>query len=269
MNLLIIGAGNMGLTYGQSFVNASAVNRAHLFFLDRNEDRAPLLSKISHNPLHMEPSNFIKQMDMIILSVKPQDFERLAIQLRPYMQKHQLILSIMAGITMAQLNDLLGVPKRVRAMPNLPARVGQGMTVFTASGEVTRPELLAVQNLLNTTGKTLYTESEHMLDAATAISGSGPAYVFYVMQHMMAAAQEMGFSDSEAQLLVRQTVLGSINLLNRNTFHCAEWIEKVSSRGGTTEAAIKSFEAAQVGTALKKGLEAARQRSIALRDQSD
>ncbi|MEO1451987.1 MAG: NAD(P)-binding domain-containing protein, partial [Bacteroidota bacterium] len=138
MNLLIIGAGNMGLTYGQSFVNASAVNRSHLFFLDRNEERAASLTDISHNPLHMEASNFIKQMDLIILSVKPQDFDSLAMQIRPYMQPHQLILSIMAGITIEKLRQSLGIKKLVRAMPNLPAQVGQGMTVFTASDEVSR-----------------------------------------------------------------------------------------------------------------------------------
>lgn len=259
----------MGLTYGQCFVNASAINRTQLFFLDRNEERASQLTEISHNPMHVEPSTFIRQMDLIILSVKPQDFPTLALRLQPYLQKHQLVLSIMAGITLKQLRKSLGLAKLVRAMPNLPAQVGQGMTVFTASDEVSRPELLSVQNLLNTTGKTLYTEREDMLDAATAISGSGPAYIFYVMRHMMEAAQEMGFSGSEAQLLVRQTVLGSINLLNRNSLHSAEWIEMVSSKGGTTEAAIQKFDAEELDKRLKAGLEAARLRSVRLRESQD
>ena len=149
-------------------------------------------------------------------------------------------------------------------MPNLPAQVAQGMTVFSSSSEVTRIESYTVQNLLNTTGKAIYAEEESMIDAATAISGSGPAYVFYFMNAMILTAKSMGFSDSEAQLLVRQTFMGGLTLLNRDHIDCDEWIRRVSSRGGTTEAALKVFDAQNVQALIEKGLQAARQRAVEL-----
>ncbi|GAB4420897.1 MAG: pyrroline-5-carboxylate reductase [Bacteroidia bacterium] len=264
MKVLIIGAGNMGLTYGQSFVDASAIPPRDLYFIDRNEAKANLLGHISQQPLRTAPDASVRDMDLIILSVKPQDFGELAVRLRPCLGAHTLILSVMAGITLHTLQERLGAAKIVRAMPNLPAQVGQGMTVFTTSPEVSRLEIFTIQNLLSTTGKTLYVEAEHLLDAATAVSGSGPAFVFYFMEAMMQAGREMGFSESEAQLLVRQTFQGAVDLLHRNSLHCAEWIRRVSSKGGTTEAALAHFESVHLPDHIKAGLEAARRRAEAL-----
>ena len=117
------------------------------------------------------------------------------------------------------------------------------MTAFTSTDDVTRLELVMVQNLLATTGKAVYVEQEAMIDATTAISGSGPAYVYYFMDAMMQAARQMGFSESEAELLVVQTFTGALDLYNKSDISCSEWIQRVSSRGGTTEAALKSFTA--------------------------
>ncbi len=267
MNVLIIGAGNMGLTYGQSFIDASVVSRDRLFFLENQALKAELLEKISNNPIHTEASSFVKKMDFIVLAVKPQDFPQLAPALKPFLQSDQLILSIMAGVTIEAIQQALDCKRIVRAMPNLPAQVGQGMTVFTTSTEVNRQQIFWVQNLLNTTGKTLYTPNEAMLDAATAISGSGPAFVFFFMQAMIDTAKSMGFSEAEAQLLVSQTFRGSINLLYRNNYSCEAWIKRVSSRGGTTEAAMAHFESETLSERIQAGLEAALNRAIELSGQ--
>jgi pyrroline-5-carboxylate reductase len=264
MKVLIIGAGNMGLTYGQSFVDASVVSPEDLYFLDRSDARSEALKGISGHDLRMQAGEELAQMDLIVLAVKPQDFSELAQQVKPFLRRDHLLLSIMAGITLDSLCQALGVAKVVRAMPNLPAQVGQGMTVFTTTAEVSRVEIFAVQNLLNTTGKTLHTDAEPMLDAATAVSGSGPAYVYYFMNAMMEAAKQMGFSAPEAQLLVRQTFLGSVNLLTRNSLHAQEWISRVSSKGGTTEAALARYDADQLDRLIAEGMEAARQRAIFL-----
>lgn len=264
MNVLIIGAGNMGLTYGQSFVDASVVSRDKLYFLEKDEAKAIFLDKISNNPLHSEPSVFMKNMDLVVLAVKPQDFSTLAINIKPFLHEEHLILSIMAGVTIDTIQSASGCRRVVRAMPNLPAQIGMGMTVFTTSEEVKRQEIFLVQNLLNTTGKTLYTPNEAMLDAATAVSGSGPAFVFFFMQSMIDAAKYMGFSESEAQLLVSQTFRGSVNLLYRNNFSCEEWIKRVSSKGGTTEAAMEEFASHDLGKNIQNGLEAALKRAIEL-----
>ncbi|MEM6265747.1 MAG: pyrroline-5-carboxylate reductase [Bacteroidota bacterium] len=261
MNVLIIGAGNMGTTYAEGFLKAHLIQPSQLFFLDKSERKAEQLHHYSSNPLHTYPSAFIRNMDLVILAVKPQDFSGLATNLEPHIRENQVVLSIMAGVSMKQIAKSLGTKKVVRAMPNLPAQIGMGMTVFTTSSKVSKGELLNIQNLLNTTGKTLYVGNEMMIDAATAISGSGPGYVFYLMDAMMEVGRRMGFSDSEAQLLVTQTFLGSVHLLQRDELTCNDWVQKVASRGGTTEAALVSFETNELSQSLEDGLSAAFERA--------
>ena len=128
------------------------------------------------------------------------------------------------------LREALGTPKVIRAMPNLPAQIGMGMTAFTSTDEVTRAELVQVQNLLSTTGKTVYVEEESAIDASTAISGSGPAYVYYCMEALMAAAAQMGFAPAEAELLVSQTFRGAVELYSQAGLSCQDWIARVASK---------------------------------------
>lgn len=254
----------MGMTYGQGIVNANVVRPSHVWVMDKSEEKRAVVSRISTNPMFTEPGAFVGEVDLIILSVKPQDFSLLAEGIKAYLKPTQLVLSIMAGVGMKDIIRYLGVPKIIRAMPNLPAQVGRGMTVFTTSAEVSTKEILDAQNLLNTTGKTLYTEEESMVDAATAISGSGPAFVFYYMQAMIEGAERMGFSEAEALLLVEQTFAGSLQLFQHHNLTCKDWISRVSSRGGTTEAAMKSFGVHHVNTLIEQGLEEARKRAIEL-----
>lgn len=269
MKILIVGAGNMGLSFGGSFVTGKIILPSQLYFMERITEKQPLLSKLSDHPIIVEPSNILKEMNLIVLCVKPQDFHGLAQQIHPYLNQEQLFLSIMAGIQIPVIQQSLKVSKIIRAMPNLPSQVGEGMTVFTSSPDVTITEILSVQNLLNTTGKTLYTDKEPLLNAATAVSGSGPAFVYYFMESMMQAAQAMGFTNSEAQLLVQQTFKGSIDLLQKNNLNCAEWIQKVSSKGGTTEASIRFFSSRGLNEYIEKGLEVARKRAEELSDMSN
>lgn len=251
----------MGLTYGESFIHAQVVHPNELFFLDRNPDKEELIRSLSTHPLRQSVDSILSEIDLLVVSVKPQDFSSLAGSLRKYLHQDQIILSIMAGVKVRDIQQLLGIPKVVRAMPNLPAQVGQGMTVFTTADEVSRKELLSVQNLLNTTGKTLFTDDERLIDTATAVSGSGPAFVFYYMAAMMESAREMGFSESESQLLVQQTFWGALHLLQRNNLSCEDWIKRVSSKGGTTEAAIHTFQEVDLSQKIQEGLFAAFQRA--------
>ena len=139
-------------------------------------------------------------------------------------------------------------------MPNLPAQIGSGMTVYTSSEEVTRIELVMVQNLLNSTGKAIYVNDEDAIDAATAISGSGPAYVFYFMQSLIDSAKDMGFTQAQSELLTYQTFKGAVDLFNKYDFTCEEWIAKVSSKGGTTEAAFIKFSENELKAGFQKGV---------------
>ncbi len=264
MNILIIGGGNMGATYAQSFLRSHVTTLAGMRILEKNAEKAAQLSSRNIGTIGSEPAEMVPSSDLIVLAVKPQDTAALFASLRPFVNAQQVFVSIMAGITIDTIREQLSVSKVVRAMPNLPAQVGEGMTVYTSSPEVTRLELVMVQNLLATTGKNIYVEAEHMLDAATAISGSGPAYVFYFMRAMMAQARALGFSASEAELLVLQTFAGGISLYQANDSTCEEWIARVSSRGGTTEAAMDCFGESRMHEHIGEGLQAAFDRAVML-----
>ena len=264
MKILIIGGGNMGLTYAQSFLRSHIVVKEDMMILEKSPKKAEELAKKDIGTVFGTPEECLAKADLIILAVKPQDCERLFESLQAHIDPQQVFVSIMAGVKIKTICDALGVKKVIRAMPNLPAQIGMGMTAFTSSDEVTRIELVMVQNLINTTGKTVYVENENFIDATTAISGSGPAYVFFFMNSMMTAAKQMGFSTSEAELLVSQTFKGAVDLYIKTNLSCEEWIEKVASRGGTTEAALNSFEDNKVYADIIAAANAALERAVEL-----
>jgi pyrroline-5-carboxylate reductase len=261
MKILIIGGGNMGMTYAQSFLRSHISGKDNMMILEKSPEKALELSQKDIGAVFGSPEHCVPQADLVILAVKPQDSPRLFEAIRAHVHPQQVFLSIMAGVKMAAIAEALGVQKIIRAMPNLPAQIGMGMTAFTSSDTVTRIELVTVQNLLNTTGKTVYVEKESAIDAATAISGSGPAYVWFFMKALIEAAREMGFSPSEAELLVSQTFSGAIELYNTSNLSCEDWIDRVSSRGGTTEAALSTYRSNTVHDDIIAGAVAALRRA--------
>lgn len=264
MKILIIGGGNMGMTYAQSFLNSHITSKKDMMILEKSPEKAAILAKKDIGTVYGEPEDCIQDADLVIFAVKPQDSAILFERLRPVIDSQQVFLSIMAGVKIETICEALGAKKVIRAMPNLPAQIGMGMTAFTSTDEVTRIELVMVQNLLATTGKTMYVEKERAIDAVTAISGSGPAYVWYFMQSMVDAAKEMGFSEAEAELLVSQTFKGTIDLHIKSNYSCQEWISKVCSKGGTTEAAMANFGDHKLDKNIKAGANAALKRAIEL-----
>lgn len=264
MKILVIGGGNMGLTYATSFLNSHITSKSGMMILERSEEKASVLKDKGIASVYTEPGSYINDADLIILAVKPQDTKNLFNSLVRFIDKDQVILSIMAGITVKYICNTLGVKKVIRAMPNMASQIGQGMTVFTSSDEVTRIELVMVQNLINTTGKSIYTSDEKMIDAATAISGSGPAYVLYFMSSLIKAAMDLGFSPSEAELLVSQTFRGTVDLFNRNNLSVEKWINMIASKGGTTEAALDSFNHSNLDNKIQVGAKSAFKRATEL-----
>lgn len=261
MKILIIGGGNMGLTYARGFLKSHIVETDNMYILEKSPEKAELLKAMEIGQVFGTPGEYIQKMDLIVLAVKPQDIQLLFDSIKAHIDPQQLILSIMAGIKVSTVQKGLNAQKVIRAMPNLPAQIGAGMTVYTSSEEVTRIELVTVQNLLSASGKTIYVEREEMINAATAISGSGPAYVFYFMQSLIESAKDMGFTQSEAELLTYQTFRGAVDLFNKYDISCDEWIRKVSSKGGTTEAAIEGFNKRSVQMGFKEGVLAALNRA--------
>jgi len=261
MKILIVGGGNMGFTYAKSLVNSHIVKYENLSILERSDEKRLFLSKNGFENSFTKPGSFINESDLIILAVKPQDSAPLFKTIQPYIDEQQLILSIMAGLPVEKISKALNTNKIIRAMPNLPAQVGSGMTVYTSASEVTRIELVMVQNILNSTGKTLYVDNEDLIDASTAISGSGPAYVFFYIKTMIDGAENMGFSKSQAELLAYSTFKGAIDLYKKNNLTCKEWINMVASRGGTTEAALNEFKTENVDQKLQQAYLKAYQRA--------
>ena len=231
----------MGKTYARSFLHSHITTKADLMILEKSPDKWDDLAKENLGSICKQPEDCMAKADLVILAVKPQDSVSLFQTMRPMVDPQQVFLSIMAGVKMTSISQGLGASKIIRAMPNLPAQIGMGMTAFTSTDEVTRIELVMVQNLLNTTGKTIYVEDEKLIDAATAISGSGPAYVFFFMKALIEAGRNLGFSESESELLVSQTFKGAIDLFRKDDISCDEWIKRVASKGGTTEAALNSY----------------------------
>ncbi len=264
MKILIVGGGIMGLTYAKAFINSHVVTRSQLMILEKTVSKTADLKSLNVGEIFNDSADCIQNADLIILAVKPQDFSALMESIKKDVGSHQVFLSIMAGVKMETICKGLNISKVIRAMPNLPAQIGQGMTAFTATDAVSRNEQAMVQNLLSTTGKTLYVEKEEMIDAVTAVSGSGPAYVYYFMDAMVKAAMQMGFAKAEAELLVMQTFSGAITLYQQSELNCDEWIQRVASKGGTTEAAIASFAQNKLNELIGEGLHKALDRAVEL-----
>ena len=267
MKILVVGGGNMGMTYAQSFIRSQITNQRDMMILEKSEEKAASLRLKDIGTVYCDPKDCLHEADLIILAVKPQDTSSLFGSLKPYISDQQVFLSIMAGVKIGTIQNGLGITKVIRAMPNLPAQIGMGMTTFTSAQEVTRIELVMAQNLLNTTGKTIYVNNEEAIDATTAISGSGPAYVFFFMNAMIEAAKDMGFSPSESELLVSQTFKGAVDLYNKSNLTCEEWISRVASKGGTTEAALLSYNRGTLHEDIKTGADAALKRAIELGEE--
>ncbi len=202
--------------------------------------------------------------DIVFIAVKPYHCEELFAKMKPMVNSNQLIVSLVAGLKIETIQEQLGINKIVRTMPNLPAKVGKGITSVTESDEVSRVELLMVRNLLDTTGTSIHVSSENFIDKSTGISGSGPAYVFYFMQSMMEAARKMGFSENDSKVLVSHTFEGAVELFSQGNISPAKWMDKVASKGGTTQAALESMDDNNVNELIKEAAYAAFNRAVEL-----
>ncbi|HXP49994.1 MAG TPA: pyrroline-5-carboxylate reductase [Bacteroidia bacterium] len=261
MKISIVGCGNMGLAYARSFLKYNLVTKQDLLLVEKNEVRKEALEKLNIGNVVSHVDGNISTYDIIILAVKPQDFTGICEGLKNSLGSKNIILSIMAGISIKQLEEKLGRKTIIRAMPNSPAQLGMGMTAFTSAKGMTIEQLKKAENLLGSTGRTVFFEDENLLDAVTALSGSGPAYFFYFVKYMIDAGIKMGIEPSVASLLVKQTMIGAFELVNNATQNLDELIAAVKSKGGTTEAALKEFQQGGLGDTLVKGILAAEKRA--------
>ena len=264
MKVLVIGAGNMGLTYAQGMSKSNLLKKKNIMVLDTSDEKLEKLHQILHFDAFKELEDCVPKADIIFIAVKPHHAEDLFKKMHSLVTPGQVLVSIMAGVTLDVIQQLTSLNKVIRAMPNLPAQVGMGVTSYVASPDTSRIELLTIESLLNTTGKSIRVSNESLIDASTGISGSGPAYVFYFMQSMMEAALQMGFSKNDSKVLVSQTFTGAIELFNQSNLSPNSWMEKVASKGGTTQAALDSMDDNNVSELIKEAAFAAFTRAVEL-----
>jgi pyrroline-5-carboxylate reductase len=259
LKIAIIGCGNMGLTYAKSFLQYNLVQKEDLLLIEKNAEYKERLNPFGNVVNHIDEK--IQNYDTIILAVKPQDSKVLYPELKKYLKPEHLIISIMAGVPISVLENNLEHHSIVRAMPNTPAQLGMGITGFTAGKKTKIQAILKADNLLNATGKTIFLENEDQLDAVTALSGSGPAYFYYIIDAMIQAGVKMGMEESVAALLIKQTMNGSFHLMNNSDKSLQELIAAVKSKGGTTEAALNTFADKNLSGIIQEGLYAAEKRA--------
>ncbi len=252
----------MGLAFARAFRQYELVPRADLLLVVRRPERAAVLLAENLGTVTEGIGPAVTGYDLVIVAVKPQDFAGVSAPLRAVLRPEQVVLSIMAGIPMRRLSAELGGHRLlVRAMPNTPATLGMGITGFASAPEIGFAALRRIDNLLNATGRSIYLEDETMIDAVTAVSGSGPAYFYYLVKAMVEAGRQLGFDEATASLLVKQTMLGAFHLINAADKSLDDLIKAVASKGGTTEAALRTFEAGGLADTLIAGIKAAQARA--------
>ena len=264
--IAFIGAGNMAASLIGG-LRAKGLEAAQIRASDPGEETRTRVSAEHGIETFADNAQAIVGADVVVLAVKPQAMKAVCEALRPSLKPDQLVVSIAAGITCASMNNWLGAQPIVRCMPNTPALLRQGVSGLFATAEVTAEQRQQAQELLSAVGIALWLNEEQQLDAVTAVSGSGPAYFFLLIEAMTAAGVKLGLPADIAAQLTLQTALGAAHMAVSSDVDAAELRRRVTSPAGTTEAAIKSFQANGFEAMVEKALGAAAHRSAEMAEQ--
>ena len=234
--VMLIGAGKMGLALAKGWLDAG-LPPGNLVLVDPNPgDAAKEFAQDYELTISAEAVGLLP--NVLVLAVKPQIIDSVLASLQPVTGAHTLAISIAAGIDIARLSRGLGMGRIVRTMPNTPAQIGKGITGLVAGPDVTAQGRAVAEALLLAAGAVVWLDAENQLDAVTAVSGSGPAYVFHLVEALAAAAKAQGLPDAIAEQLARQTVIGSAALMEADTSAPAVLRQNVTSPNGTTAAGL-------------------------------
>lgn len=267
MKISFIGGGNMASALIAGLAGKLTAG-ANIHVVDPNADALKRL-KVEYG-VNTSPAidGGLAASDVIVLAVKPQQMRDVAAALRPHLTAAPLILSIAAGIRGADLARWLGgYGAIVRTMPNTPALIGRGITGMVAMAGVSAPQKMAADDIMKAVGATVWLEDEAQIDPVTAVSGSGPAYVFYFIEAMQQAAVEMGLSEEQGRQLALATFVGAAQLAAQSDDPVPLLREKVTSKGGTTYAALTSMEQSGVKEKIIVAMKAAAARGRELGDE--
>jgi pyrroline-5-carboxylate reductase len=263
MKISFIGGGTMGEAIIKSLLAKGVAKPDDITASDVSEARRDILKNKYRIKATADNNEAAKGAEVIALAVKPQELGKVLDELKG-LSSQQVVLSIVAGATIDSLREGLGHSCLVRAMPNMPAQIGEGMTVWTATPEVNQKQKEMAQSILAAMGKELYVSSEKYIDMATALSGSGPAYVFLIIEALVDAGVHIGLPRDMAEKLVVQTVLGSTRAVEATGKHPAELKNMVTSPGGTTTEGLLQLETGGLRSLLLQAVIAAYNKAKAL-----
>lgn len=262
-HISIIGGGNMATSLIAGLIKSGHPAKK----ISVSDPTASKLKELKKKfKIHANTSNLkvAEEGDVLLFAVKPQQFKSVAEEVSKVVQeKKPLVISIAAGIRAASIQKWLAVKKNpiVRCMPNTPALIGQGITVLFANKATSLTQKKLAEKILKTVGQIEWAAQEKLMDVVTAVSGSGPAYFFWLMENIEKAAVELGMPVKMANRLVTYTALGAASLAIETQTDLALLREQVTSKGGTTEAALQVFEAGEAAKIVKKAIKAATKRS--------
>jgi pyrroline-5-carboxylate reductase len=262
-SISFIGAGNMGEAMLRGLAKAGLPPK-RLRAFDVRQDRLQALAAETGFNAHFDLASAVNSADVVVLATKPQSFGELLDQLAPLLKPEQTVLSIAAGVRLQRLEAAFGPGQPlIRVMPNTPGLIGQGVSAYCLGKAAGEAHAAAAELILKPLGQVLRV-AESDMDAVTALSGSGPAYVFLFMEALQAAGQKLGLSEAASFDLAAQTLLGASAMIQARQKSPADLRVAVTSPGGTTAAALKAFEDAGFRQLVEKALTAARDRSVEL-----
>jgi pyrroline-5-carboxylate reductase len=264
--IAFIGAGNMAASLIGG-LRAKGLDASQIRASDPGTETRAKVAAEHGIEVFADNADAIRDADVVVLAVKPQAMKAVCEAIRPSLKPNQLVVSIAAGITCASMNNWLGAQPIVRCMPNTPALLRQGVSGLYATAEVNADQRQQAQELPSAVGIALWLNEEQQLDAVTAVSGSGPAYFFLLIEAMTAAGVKLGLPADIAAQLTLQTALGAAHMAVASDVDAAELRRRVTSPAGTTEAAIKSFQAGGFEALVETALGAAAHRSAEMAEQ--
>jgi len=261
--VVFVGAGNMAEAIVSGMVAGDFCAPEKIIMTDVRTDRLSDL-EAEYGVSTSADNSVVENAEIVVLAVKPQVMADVLAEIAPVLQEETLLISIAAGISCAKIEaGLEGERRVVRVMPNTPALIGQGAAAIASGSHADEADLEVAEAILQCVGLTVRVD-EKELDAVTALSGSGPAYVFYLLEAMLDAGEEMGLEEETARTLALQTVEGAARLMKDSGESASALRERVTSKGGTTEAAIHTLNEENVKGAVLKALKAAYDRSVEL-----
>jgi len=266
--IVFIGAGNMAEALVSGLIRQGIALPDRIRVTDVREDRCAYFRAAYGVEGSDDNAAAVGEADMVVLAVKPQGMRNVLEAIRPAIAQRHLVVSIAAGVALARIESALGAGIRaVRVMPNTPALVGKGVAAICPGAHATEEDLAVTERILGATGLVVRVVEEQM-DAVTAISGSGPAYVFYLMEAMQEAAQRLGLDETVAAKLIAGTVEGAARLMTETGQSPADLCVRVTSKGGTTAAALSVMQEEDVHDHLVTAMMAAYQRAQELSSES-